>query len=524
MQNTTLFFNGRVHTLDDAGTLASSVLVVDGRIAALDPEAHALASLRPAPVRIDLKGAAVFPGFIDTHVHVASLGRIAHAFADLYRVRSIAEIVARLKEKAAGSPRGPLAGFGPNFRAELLAEGRLPTATDLDRVADDRSVVLHDVNKYIVNSYVLARVSPEERAKTIASSSEFGKNVFFSKVRGLVPAECHVPASSGARLEEDIVRALHLCARQGLTGVVNASVTLEQCRILRRLNRAGKIPIKMVLLMFEVPPEKLAAEGITPGLVEGRLTFGPLKYFWDMFVMHRSALMHDPYRNEPSNRGKSFVSTDEFRQKLRSAFEAGWPVGVHCTGDRALDELAAMLADEKESLSGLPPSHIIHAYFPSRKVMEICRDLKIGFAVQPAFIRDWGDTLPEFIGAERAARFLPLQTMLANGLTLGGGSDAPIVGMDPLADMAAAMSRRTAGGKLLYQSECLGAEEALGIYTRGAARLVGKEKKLGAIELGKAADFTVLEGDPCGLAPGEVEKLKVLMTVVDGRIVCRNDS
>lgn len=521
MQNTTLFFNGRVHTLDDAGTLASSVLVVNGRIAALDPEAPRLASLRPA--RIDLKGAEVFPGFIDTHVHVASLGRIAQSFADLYRVRSVAGILERLQEKASKQPTGPLAGFGPNFRADLLAEGRLPTAADLDRVAGDRPVVLHDVNKYIVNSYVLARVPPEERAKAGASSSEFGKNVFFSKARGLVPAECHVPASSGARLEEDIVRALHLCARQGLTGVVNASVTLDQCRILRRLNREGKIPVKMVLLMFEVPLEKLAAEGITPGLVEGRLTFGPLKYFWDMFVMHRSALMHAPYCNESSNRGQSFVSPDVFRQKLRSAFEAGWPVGVHCTGDRALDELAAMLADEKKSLAGLPPSHIIHAYFPSRKVMEICRELKIGFAVQPAFIRDWGDTLPEFIGAERAARFLPLKTMLASGLTLGGGSDAPIVGMYPLEDMASARSRRTAGGRLLDQGECLGAAEALDIYTRGAARLAGKDKELGAIEPGKAADFTVLDGDPIDLASGAVGALDVMMTVVDGTPVYRKD-
>ena len=523
MKKSSLFVNGRVHCLSCPETSAASILVENGIITALDPDKNRMAAVHPSPDLVDLKGATVLPGFIDTHVHVASLGRIARSFANLYRARSIAAIVDSLKEKAAEQPQGPLAGFGPNFRADLLAEGRLPAAADLDRVAKDRPVVLHDVNKYIVNSYVLARIAPEALAKSKSTAAEFGKNVLFSKARGLVPPECHVPVSSGHQLEEDIVRALKLCAANGLTCVVNASVTMEQCRILRRLNRAGKIPIKMILLMFEVPPDKLAAEGITPELVEGRLTFGPLKYFWDMFVMHRSALMHEPYLDEPDNHGKSFVPPDEFRKKLRAAFDAGWPVGVHCTGDRALDDLAVMLLGEKERMAGLPPSHVIHAYFPSPRAMEICRSLRIGFAVQPAFIRDWGDTLPEFIGAGRAARFLPLKTMLAENLSLGGGSDAPIVGMAPIADMAAAMSRRTAGGKLLDQSECLGADEALQIYTRGAATLVGKENVSGAIETGMAADFTVLDRDPRGLAPGEVEKLKVLMTVTDGRIVCRND-
>jgi hypothetical protein len=521
MKPVTYFFNGRICTLDPRDTVASSLLAREGKIAALDPGKDALAAADPGLERVDLGGAVVFPGFIDTHVHVASLGRLSQSFADLYRVRSVEEIVDRLKEKAAVRAEGPVTGFGPNLQPELLKEKRLPSAADLDRVAADRPVMTHDVNKYIVNSFILDRVPAEDLVKARALWKGGEENVFYGKARGLVPAECQEPPSRDARLDDEILRGLDLCAAAGLTAVVNASVTLEQARALRRLNREGRVPLKVILLIFQASPAELAAEGISPGLVEGRLTFGPLKYFWDMFVMHKSALMREAYLGEPDNRGASFVSPAEFRKTLSAAFDAGWPVGVHCTGDRALDELTDMLEAEKERMAGLPPSHIIHAYFPSASAMEICRDLKVGFAVQPGFIRDWGDTLPLLIGDRRASRFLPLRTMLANDLKVGGGSDAPIIRMCPVADMAVAISRQTACGRCLDVSECLRAEDVLRIYTTGAAALAGKEKELGSLEAGKSADFTVLDRDIRSLPAPDIAEAMVLMTVVEGRAVYR---
>ena len=110
MKGYSYFFNGRIYTLNSADAIASSILVKDGRISALDADEKAIAAIRPAVTRVDLKGGVVFPGFIDSHLHIASLGRVSRSFADLYQAHSVEEIVERLKVKATARTRGTVTG------------------------------------------------------------------------------------------------------------------------------------------------------------------------------------------------------------------------------------------------------------------------------------------------------------------------------------------------------------------------------------------------------------------------------
>ncbi len=513
MSDSTLFFNGKIYLLDAADTAASSLLARDGKVAGLNLSPLESAALPPDVARVDLQGAAALPGLIDTHLHLPTLGDVAQA-AFLFQARSVAEILEALSRQAARRPDGAVVGYGSNFRADLLDEGRLPAAAELDRVAADRPVLMFDVNKVIVNSFVLAQIPAP--AAAAAGAADYRHGLFFGPARGLVPAECWKFPRDERVLEENIAAGLRICAAQGLTRIVNANVNLEQLRVLRRLNDQGRLPLKVQVLMFGVTPAELAAQGAAPGKVEGRLSFGPIKYFWDSFVMHKTAWMHAPYANEPGNYGAPRMPPAEFRKVLAADFDAGWPVAVHCTGDRALDELAGMLDAERSRMAGLPRSHIIHAYFPSPRAMEIFRRLAVGLAVQPGFMRCWGDTLFEFLGAERARRFLPLRSLLSSGVNIGGGSDAPINWPDARADIAAAIARRTAGGRILGDTENLSADEAVKIYTQGAARLAGWEDEAGSLAAGKCADLTVFDRDVRSSNADEIAASRILMTIVSG--------
>ena len=136
---------GIVHTLDPAGTEATAVAIRGDQILAVGTDAEIERLAGRGARRIPLAGATVLPGLVDSHIHVADIGRMSR-LALLFDVRSIAELCERLREQAAKTA-GPVIGQGGNFHAASLAEGRLPTAADLDRVATDRPVMIGDVSK-----------------------------------------------------------------------------------------------------------------------------------------------------------------------------------------------------------------------------------------------------------------------------------------------------------------------------------------------------------------------------------------
>jgi len=508
--------------MDACDRRAQAVAVRGGRFNTIGADAEVTALAGPRTELIDLDGATVLPGLIDTHAHFHRIGARAPTTASLYGCTSVEELVARLLAHREILPDGaPILGLGDCFRAAHFAEKRQVCAADLDRVARDRAVVISDVHKTILNSHALKNCAP----RSVPSSGpdvpldlrgDIVPGLFFSDARNVLQLPHPVPDVS---LPESLRRSAAEFSRHGLTTVVDAGPPLDVIESYVGFTAEDALGVRVVVLPAVRDVLEPSARERIPffGAAGPCYRMGPAKQFYDRFVMHRTALMYEPYPGMPDNVGKTFVPLEELRGCVEHAWGAGWPLGIHVTGDRGAVEAAHVLRGVCHSPRP-GRNHLIHAYFPTPKLLSILREADLGVALQPSFLRAWGATLKEFVGCERAARFLPLRTYLDAGITVGGGSDAPIVHWSPFRAMATAIDREALDGDVLGEEEAISTREALALYTSGAAQVLGLESEIGTVEPGKAADLTIVDGDVFIQSPSDLAETRVTATMLQGRL------
>ena len=545
-----IFLGGNVLTMEGEEPAARAVAVADGRFIAVGEDEEVLRTGGESTVVEDLGGATVLPGFIDSHVHPDAVGRVL-SDADLYDVRSIAEILEKLwahARKVGGliDEPGAVVGRADCLHPTSLLEGRLPTSKDLDRIATDRTVAITDVNKTIVNSFTLEQLGIADDASPppgglIGRDPESGRmdGTFYYAAKAMTPLGAQNASGADVPLEDALVAAAEAMVAAGITSAVFPGAGVETIEALRGLAARGRLPLRVTVM----PPISLLDDegaleraGLKCGAGTDMIRTGPLKIFYDRFLMHRTALMYEPFlmhtRGEPTpnlsaSRGTPFMTETRTSKGLadivRRAEAAGWAVAVHVTGDRGLDEVVEAITNAPDGLATRAPlacpHHVIHAYFPTRRSLDRMAEAGIAAAVQPQFHRAWGETVREFVGEERAAGFMALRAYLEAGVTCGGGSDGPITHFRPGLGMHPAVTRLTAAGEVLGEEQALTAAEALRLYTLGSAGVTGEAAQKGSIRPGKLADMIVLERDPLLAAPDDLLDLRVARTIVGGRTV-----
>jgi hypothetical protein len=269
----------------------------------------------------------------------------------------------------------------------------------------------------------------------------------------------------------------------------------------------------------------------------GRLSWGGVKEFADGSLGSRTALMHSPYADDPSNSGTRVADLALLAERAALADAAGLQLAVHAIGDRAVDDVLGVL-------EGLPPLDARAAAAaaaagqgqrPRRHRVEHAQHLSgPGAAARMAAVGAVATPNPLHLaadavgmgarrGAERAGagRSYAFRTLLAAGVRLAFATDWPVVALDPLGALRAAVTRRgddggAAEAAVWGPEEAVTAEEALAAQTLGAAYAGRQERQLGSISLGKHADFVVLSADPLAAAGGGGARPEVLQTYVAG--------
>jgi hypothetical protein len=514
--------------------VAAALAVRGGRIVALGSERD-IRRLAGGATRVHVfPSATILPGLVDCHVHLASLGRSLRE-VDLIGTRSWDEVVARVRERSAGTPHGDWI-TGGGWDQNDWPVPAFPDHAALSSAVPDHPVLLRRVDGHaaIANAAALALAgveasTPDPHGGRIERRPDGAPTgVLVDAAVALVSR--HLPPPAAGERRDRLRLALAHCVAAGLTGVHDAGAGGKDVEDARALLAAGELPLRLYSMWDGTPdPDGTTAaaalhaagpQGFDP---TGRLALRTVKLMVDGALGSRGAALLAPYADAPDQVGLPQYTTEQFYELARPLHAAGFQLATHCIGDAA----NRLVLDVYERLLRELPRpdarhRIEHAQVIDAADLPRFAALGVLASMQPTHCTSDMPWAPVRLGPERLRGAYAWRSLRATGALLPLGSDAPVETVNPLAGIYAAVTRQDARGHPAsgwVPEERLTASEAVRGFTAWAAYASFTEQDLGTLEPGKLADLVVLDRDVLRVAPPEILAVQVLATVVGGEIV-----
>ncbi len=528
MFHSTAYVNGTVYTMESEGDKCSAFVVQDGKFVycGSDGEAKKLAD-----EVVDLHGAAVLPGMIDTHQHL-----LAYASGltklNLKAAKSLEQLKQMLHDYAKDVPAGEWI-LGVGFDNEKFEGSKaMPTRWNLDEACADHPVLLsrYCLHFFSANSMALKLGGIDRNYKPpVEGNVKYDEN---GEPNGVIcdGAGTHVLSIVPDKLasfeakKDIIVKALGQLNSYGLTGVHPIQGKhcdlMEYTDIYQALKDEGRLTAR-IYINYDVLP----GCNIRTGLGDEMLKFGFYKSYMDGNLSGRTAFMLEPYSDDPSTCGVcNYESQEAITERLREGYQQGMQIGVHAIGDRAADMLiTAIETIYHEDPHPDPRFRLIHMTTLNASLVERMSKLPVIVDVQPVFIPINVRSADSRMGdTERGAYTFAYKKMMDAGLMLTGGSDSPCDSFNPLDGVYALVNRKDYTGYPeggWHPQECIGVYDALRMYTYNAAYSSYEENIKGTIKEGKLADFVVLDADVFEVDPMKIKDIKVEKTYLGGKLV-----
>lgn len=526
-----LIRGGPIYTGAEAAPTAEVVQVRDGRIVYVGPAADAPAA--DGLEVVDLKGAALFPGFTDGHAHLDGIGW-RELTLNLEGSASVAEAMARLTAWAGAHPDGPIIGRG--WIETHWPEARFLTAADLDAAAPGRVVLLSRADGHAVVASSAALAAAGISADTVApAGGEILKDDSGRPTGLLVDAAEQLvsglaPQADPAALREAYRAGFRVEAEYGWTGVHFMSAPWKDIPLLEQMAEAGEAPLR---IYNSVTPDGAAAliAGGPRSVADGRIITRAIKYYADGALGSRGAALFEPYADRPDTTGLMQIGEQEIVPLYQAALKGGIQIATHAIGDRGN---ASVIEWYQQALAGVAPTdrpngadvrwRIEHAQIIRPEDYHWFVDLPIIASMQPSHAIGDLHFAPARLGDARLDGAYAWHSLADLGVIVVGGSDAPVERGAPLIEFYAAVARRDLEG---FQGpdwrphEAVDRQTALKMFTLWPAYASFREAELGTIEAGKRADFTAFDVDLMTAPVADIPKGRAVLTVVDGEVVFR---
>jgi hypothetical protein len=535
--------NARVWTADPGQPWAEAVAVAKGRLSFVGSASEVGALIGEGTKVVDAGGRLMAPGFNDSHVHLMS-GALALDLVDLIEEQSLAAVQARIKAFAEANPRSAwVRGRGWLYGS---FPGGLPTRQQLDAVVSDRPAYMecYDGHSAWANSKALAlagitRSTKDPEGGVIVRDPATGEPTGALKESAGELVTRVIPQPDAEARFAMLLRALRLLNSQGITSVQDAGIPVEtptdpaatDAALFARALREGRLSVRIAaaVVMKEGDFERPVAEAARLRALhdDATLRFGRVKGFTDGVIEAHTAAMFEPYADDPTGGlGLPNWTPEGLKKAVVAADQAGLQVYLHAIGDRgvrmALDayEAALRAGGPRDRRGRIEHIETIQAADYPR-----FSSLGVIASMQPLHAnpdQNNVDVWSRNAGKDRASRGFAWGNLERAGARLVFGSDWPVVTSDVFRGLYCAVARKTrhgtpAGGWLPEQAVSL--ESALRHYTIDGAFASFEEKEKGSLEVGKRADFVLLSEDLFRSAPEAILKAKVLLTVMDGRVV-----
>ncbi len=525
-----IIVNASIHTMNSAQPSAEAVAIHGNRIVAVG-SSQEIKKLGGSNTRvIDAHAQLMLPGFNDAHVHFMS-GGFQLSSVDLRDANTPQEFADRVRTFAAKLPPGRWM-TGGDWDHERWPDAKLPTRELIDRYTPNTPVFVNrlDGHMALANSVALklagvTRESKDPPGGVIVRDPQTGeptgilKDAAQSFVWKVIPASSFEEKLAAARA------ATNHAASLGVTSVQDMSAGAD-VSIYQALLDHGELKTR-IYAVWPLPRwECLAQTGVRAHFGNAMLRTGGLKGFADGSLGSTTALFFEPYADAPDTSG---ISSDEMfpegamLERVRGADRAGLQVIIHAIGDRANDNILSIYEQvEREDGDRDRRFRIEHAqHLRSQDIPRFARG-KVIASMQPYHAIDDGRWAEKRIGHERARTTYAFRSLLDSGATLAFGTDWTVAPLDPMLTIYAAATRRTLDGKHpdgWISEQKISVEETVRGYTIGSAFAEFQEKEKGTISPGKLADLVILTRDIFKIDPTEIKNTKVVVTIMDGRVV-----
>ncbi len=514
-----LLFNGRVYTVDEGFSVASALVVKDGRILAVG-DSDLLQAKYTAASSIDAGGKAVIPGLIDAHCHFYDLG-LKQQQVDLTGTRSFDEVLGKVA--AFYRERQPAFIFGRGWDQNDWELMEFPDKSELDRLYPEIPVVLEriDGHAYLVNQKVLdlAGIGPETEADggAIIKTGGMPSGILIDGPMALVNAI--IPKHGQDSRIQAILNAEKICLAYGLTTVNDAGLDPETIALIDSLQQAGSVQIR-VYAMVSAVPEYLDYYMEKGPLKTDHLNVRSFKVYADGALGSRGAALKEPYTDQAGHFGAMVTPVEDIRSLAERIAGTGFQMNTHAIGDSAN---AVVLRAYSKVLENKPGRRwkIEHAQVVSPAETGVFGN-GIVPSVQPTHATSDMYWAGDRLGPQREKNAYAYKTLLKSAGRIALGTDFPVEEVNPFLTFFAAVGRQDTegypdGGYRI--GEALSREEALRGMTIWAAWSNFEEDEKGSLETGKWADFVILNEDLMQVPLEDLPALKAEQVYIAGEKV-----
>lgn len=511
--------NAKIYSVDSAFTVHSSMAISNGKIVAIGEKENIEKKYESANT-FDATGKYIYPGFIDPHCHFLGYG-LGLPNAWLTGVKDWEEVVNRLVENQKQYPTEWVKGRGWNQNEWALKQ--FPTNELLNKVFPDKPVYIVRIDGHAAIANQKALEIAGITNETTISGGEIIKvngkpsGVLVDNAMELV-RKC-IPESTKEEKTNALINAQKNCFAVGLTGVHDAGLDTDEVFLVDSLHKSGTL--KMRINAWLNPTKSNYETFVNKGVYQTDwLTVRSIKIYADGALGSRGALLLKPYSDDPKNSGIQVETTEKLDSVCKIASDAGYQVCTHCIGDAAvrlmIDVYSKYLDENNDKRWRIEHSQIVDPQdMPRYGKYNIVPSIQTTHATSDM---DWAD---ERLG-DRIKHAYVYQELLQQNGWLPNGSDFPIEHINPLYGFYSGVARQHFNGepKEGFQMEnALTREQALRAMTIWAAKSAFEENIKGSLEVGKFADFVVLDFDLMNDSIKDIPYLKVQQTFVNGEKV-----
>jgi hypothetical protein len=528
--------NANVVTIDPDQPRAQAVAVIGEQIVAVTTDQAIEAYVGDATEVIDAGGRLLIPGFNDAHAHY---GGLDPDYIDLRYITDKTVITERVRERVARVQPGEMIRGG-RWEHEMFTDKQWPTKELLDAVAPNNPVSLSraDGHSTLVNSYVIrasgiTRDTPNPAGGEIQKDPVTGEptGIFKEAARsllryGAVQVE-RTPEEQEARRREGWDAMLELTRRLGITSIQhpgggNAEEyqrMMDEGRLTVRVDVAGTLTDDSArLARFDELRQQYPPAG-------NWIRFGYLKGFMDGTLGSGTAMFLEPYADEPGTRGLPQMSYQELESQVVASDALGFQIGIHAIGDEANRWILNAYQKAREVNGARDSRHRSeHAQVLADADIPRFAELGVVASMQPTHCITDKRFAEKRIGLERSRGAYAWRRLLDAGAKLAFGTDYAVEPLDPMEGLYAAVTRKDRMGEPgdgWFPDQKLTMEEAIELYTVGAAYAQFMEDRKGRLKEGFLADMVLMDRDLLTVPEDQIMPAQVDVTIVGGKVVYR---